>query len=103
MSNPTKKYGPGYMRKFNLRQNYGMSLEEYDALYQKQKGCCAICLLPEDKAPKKRLFVDHCHQSGKIRGLLCGKCNTGLGMLGDNIGLIQIAMLYLKGTHATDQ
>jgi hypothetical protein len=66
----------------------------------KQEGRCAICSLSEtsrDRNDKiKVLSVDHCHVTGKIRGLLCHSCNVGLGLFKDNIDTIQNAILYLK-------
>jgi hypothetical protein len=70
-------------RKCALRTKYGMSVEEYDKMLEAQGGVCAIC-----KGPSKRkngLFdVDHDHKTGKVRGLLCHGCNTGIGLLGDD-------------------
>jgi hypothetical protein len=78
-------------------------ISEYEKIHQKQNGLCAICDKPEtmksshpDKTPVKRLAVDHCHITGKIRGLLCHHCNTGLGHFKDDILLMQKAMNYLK-------
>ena len=56
-----------------------------------QNGVCAICL----KKPEKNLVVDHCHESGNVRSLLCGKCNTGLGLFLDSPQLLMIASSYL--------
>lgn len=65
------------------RQEYGISLEEYDQMLSDQNGVCAICLLPEiiksTQGRTKSLAVDHCHTTGKVRGLLCINCNTSLG------------------------
>jgi predicted metal-dependent hydrolase len=73
-------------------QTLGISVEEYMTLLKKQKGVCGICR----KAPvKRRLAVDHCHQTGRVRGLLCGPCNTGLGLLGDNAKGVKMALSYL--------
>ena len=54
---------------------YPMGKDDYQALYNKQKGCCSICGRAMDK-----LYADHSHKTGEVRGLLCGTCNTGLGM-----------------------
>lgn len=69
-----------------LRAHYKIGSSEYDKMLGAQGGMCAICKQPEtviDKRTKKvrRLEVDHCHRTGKIRGLLCRKCNTALGIL----------------------
>src|SRR5438270_7081083 len=55
-----------YKRRHHLRTYYGLTLEEYDALYAAQNGCCAMC-----RQPRRILEVDHCHSTGKVRGLLC--------------------------------
>lgn len=71
-----------YRRKNALMKKYGMTLEDYTALYTNQFGRCAICGKPEaDDGRWKRLAVDHNHSTGKIRGLLCIKCNVRLGVL----------------------
>lgn len=76
----------------NLRYRYGIELEEYEQMLEDQGGTCYIC----DNPPGKyRLSVDHCHESGTVRGLLCHDCNHGLGKFKDNIGLLFRAIKYL--------
>lgn len=77
------------------KRRYGISAEEYDALSIRQKGACAICGGPPVKN-RKSLSVDHCHETGRIRGLLCGRCNTGLGMFKDLPALLEKALQYLR-------
>lgn len=78
-----------------LRRCYGISLEEYRAMEQAQGGVCKICKGPPcGKA--KRLSVDHCHRTGKIRGLLCSKCNTMIGLADDDPTVLDRATAYLK-------
>lgn len=60
-----------------LKREYGITLEEYNRMLTAQNGKCAIC--KQSDASKKALAVDHCHKSGKVRGLLCGSCNVKLG------------------------
>ena len=84
-----------------LKRSYGITIQEYEVLFQKQNGKCAICNLPETKINKKdkqfkKLAVDHCHKTGKIRGLLCFACNGSLGKFKDSIELLQNAIEYLK-------
>jgi hypothetical protein len=84
-------------KSYNLMQ-FDISVEEYDRLFFAQEGLCAICSQPE-RAPFKggvrRLAVDHDHETGKVRGLLCMNCNNGLGRFGDDPGLLRAAADYL--------
>lgn len=70
--------------------------EEYLDILDAQDGVCAICGKKEISTRKGRLCIDHDHQSGKIRGLLCMKCNAGLGMFNDNESLLFDAITYLR-------
>ena len=96
-----KKYGREYRvaRKEKLREidyirRYGVDLKTYKALLESQRGRCAICgKLP--KGNEKRLGIDHDHETGKIRGLLCERCNMGLGFFNDDPQLLQKAIEYL--------
>ena len=79
-------------------KNFGITVEDYEFMFERQGGTCAICGSPETEfvmGVKKRLSVDHCHQTGRVRGLLCSKCNLGLGYFLDNWVLIDNAMEYL--------
>jgi hypothetical protein len=76
----------------------GLSAAEYDALLAKQNGACAICR----RRWKERLCVDHCHLTGMIRGLLCRRCNLGLGYMKDDQASLIAAVAYL-GTLARDR
>lgn len=73
---------------------YGISMDEYDTLLINQEGVCAIChgLCKSGR----RLHVDHCHKTGKVRQLLCDRCNRGIGVFNDNISLMVSAVEYLK-------
>lgn len=82
-----------------LRWKHGMSAEEYKRLLEKQAGRCAICAVPEAEAMGRvpgSLQVDHCHKTGRIRGLLCWNCNIGIGQFGDNPSTIKNAAEYLE-------
>ena len=74
-----------------LKSNYGMDLSDYRSLVAKQDGRCAIC----GTKPGHRLYVDHCHDSGRVRGLLCSPCNFGLGHFKDDPERLNRAMVYL--------
>lgn len=80
---------------------YGLSPEEFNYLWHKQEGMCWICfcemVIPSDNSrPKNRVCIDHCHETGKIRGLLCANCNTGLGMFRDSNNTLKRAIEYLE-------
>lgn len=78
-----------------LNCNYGITLKDYNLLLEKQNHKCAIC--ESDNAGGRGVFhVDHDHETGKIRGLLCHKCNTGIGLLDDNIKILSKAINYLQ-------
>lgn len=76
-------------RAVHFKRRYGITVEDYDAMVEKQKGECLIC------QRRRRLVVDHCHTSLKVRGLLCGTCNTGLGAFSEDPKIIQRAIEYL--------
>lgn len=80
-----------------LQVRYGISLKDYTSMLIKQNYSCAICgNSPEEgRTNTFRLSVDHCHSTGKVRGLLCQKCNTGLGLLGDTYESLLKALNYL--------
>jgi hypothetical protein len=82
----------------NLKHRYGISREDYAALLARQGGVCAICAKP----PEKTLCVDHCHATGKVRGLLCRQCNFGLGCYGEDQAALIAALAYL-GSGAFDR
>ena len=77
----------------NLLRNFSMTVEDYDRMLVKQRGCCKIC----GRMPKKaRLAVDHDHESGKVRGLLCSNCNLILGNAKDCPTVLRLAALYVE-------
>lgn len=76
-----------------LCRTYGMSIDEYEQMVVAQKGVCAIC----GKSDKRhRLSIDHCHITKKVRKLLCGDCNRGLGLFRDAIVTLRAAANYLE-------
>lgn len=87
-----KEYIKVQRRNFQL-QKYGLNIESYNKLLEKQNGMCAIC---GKKETKKSLAVDHCHQTGKVRGLLCFRCNFGLSYFSENAERFLMAYNYLK-------
>lgn len=80
-------------QKSKLKAKYGMTIEQYDAMVKEQKGVCYIC---KNENPTRKLNVDHCHKTGKIRRLLCDKCNMTLGLINDSQELLKQFIFYLK-------
>lgn len=79
----------------SIKYLYGLSKKEYDLLYISQSGKCLICGISESESYKP-LGIDHNHRTGKIRGLLCNRCNTVLGMVDDNIDILVKSIEYLR-------
>lgn len=95
-----KKYNADPVRKLKeinryLKKQYNITLEQYNEIYNKQKGKCAICN-KKHMDGNKRLSVDHNHTTRMIRGLLCQNCNVGLGNFQDSIKFLKKAAKYLK-------
>lgn len=95
-----KKTGKLYSRCFVCQadsermKNYGITGDEYRAMLLAQGGVCKICNKPN--WTEKFLYVDHCHDTGKIRGILCHNCNAGIGLFKDNVELLLLAAEYVK-------
>ena len=85
------------IRARDIRKKYGMSAEAFKALHDAQGGACGICrakLTTENRGT----VVDHCHDTGKVRGLLCQGCNRGIGLLKDSAEVLASAIAYLNGS-----
>lgn len=80
----------------SLRFHYNVTFEQYEAILEAQNHLCAICRKPQDTAKSKRLFVDHNHSTGLLRGLLCHRCNAGLGYFLEDPALFMRAVKYLE-------
>ena len=96
--NYDKKYDNSKNSK--LLKEYGITLDEYNKMSESQNHCCKICGKGETKelnGTKWKLSVDHCHKTGKIRGLLCSKCNVGLAKFEEDEQQFINAIKYLKG------
>jgi len=89
-----RKDNPDKVKNTELRKMFGITLEDYNRMYGQQKGCCKICNKHSDDE-KQALAVDHCHTTGKVRGLLCKDCNRALGMFKDSVTNLQKAIKYL--------
>ena len=82
-------------RSYSLKSLYDLSAETYKEMLAQQNSSCKICKTHENNL-KRKLFVDHCHETGKVRGLLCQSCNTMLGNAKDNVLVLQSAINYLS-------
>jgi hypothetical protein len=78
---------------------YGLTIKEHSDLIEIQNNKCAIC---GDFQLGKSLHIDHCHITGNVRGLLCTKCNVGLGLFRDNIDYLLTAIMYLDKSKLSD-
>ena len=83
------------MVKFNnhLKQRYGIDVDYYLDMLSKQNGLCKIC---GGLSNRKRLSVDHCHETGRVRGLLCERCNSFIGRVKDDVSILKSAIDYLQ-------
>ena len=99
------------MREDHLKRKYGVSIEYLEQLLEAQGGCCAICEAPWEEcvAPKRsryeelfmqHLYVDHDHETGKVRGLLCNNCNVAIALFEENPSHIASAIEYLQRTES---
>jgi recombination endonuclease VII len=90
---------PGLMLKLARQRKYGASPETMKSLERRQNGKCAGCYTPLSGLSERKIHVDHCHATGKVRGLLCFSCNTGMGQLKDNSTTLRRLADYLD-SHA---
>ena len=93
-------------REARMKKKYGLEYGEYEKLWEESRGLCKLCGISLTRPERSKgqvlsaACVDHCHTSGKIRGLICNGCNKGLGLFKDNIDLLQKAINYLKENNA---
>lgn len=81
-----------YNIKSKLKTRYGITLDEYDAMVAAQNNLCAIC---NQSQTRRNLAVDHCHQTNRVRALLCDKCNIALGLINDDLNIVESIKRYL--------
>lgn len=92
-------------RHYGLKRFYGIDLAKYQEMLLAQNGVCAICKKPETSVVNgkiKPLAVDHCHNSEKIRGLLCARCNQAIGLVNEDVNILSSAIDYLRTHEITD-
>ena len=83
-------------RAIHIRHRYGLEIEDYVSIWEKQGGKCAICRM--EISLGKAANLDHCHATGKVRGMLCFFCNSALGKFKDNVEILQSAIEYLNAS-----
>ncbi len=81
---------------YEIRTRYGMTEADWEALLVSQGGGCAICGVTEPNGNHSRLSVDHCHATGRVRGILCNNCNRAIGLLKDDARQLRKAADYLE-------
>lgn len=84
-----------YVKEWKLKNRYGITTEEYNKLFDKQNGCCATCGKHQSEF-KKALVVDHNHNTGEVRGLLCSPCNHIIGLCYEDIIILNNIINYLN-------
>ena len=95
-------YDPVKRRNENLKRTYGIGLDEYNIMLEKQDGKCAVCGTTEPKGRQSGrgkvecFYVDHNHTTGEVRGLLCNACNRAIGNFQDDPNIIRKAIAYLS-------
>lgn len=89
-------YCPIKERGKKLKRMYGLSSEEYETMLANQNHSCLICHSTDPHHSSGRFVVDHCHTTNKVRGLLCNRCNVGLGNFKDNVASLRSAIDYLE-------
>ena len=92
-------YDPDKKANYMLLQRYGIDLDDYNAMFKKQRGRCTICNRHQSEF-SRRLNVDHDHKTGKVRSLLCARCNKALGYVNDDISWFEKALKYLNTMEA---
>lgn len=90
-----------YVMSRHYKTTYGITQCDWDAMYAAQGGVCAICKVPGRTGKSKKLSVDHCHATGRVRGLLCSICNSAIGSLGETPEQWEVVMQYLRGPAKT--
>lgn len=96
-----------YKRNWTLQKKYNITIDIFNAMLEKQEGKCAICGKQMSLPTRSRgqdldiAAVDHCHTTNVVRGILCNACNKGIGLLNDDIDVLQNAINYLKDTNET--
>jgi hypothetical protein len=95
-----KARNPDSYESSRLKHYFGITLDQYRAMMESQGGVCAVCKRPEDtltaRGKVKKMAVDHCHKTGRVRGLLCQRCNNAIGYAREDAGIIRSILQYLE-------
>lgn len=96
-----KEANPGWDWSRTVLKKYGLTQDDFKRMSIEQGGACAICRSPEiaidaKSGNRKNLSIDHCHTTGKVRGLLCWRCNTTIGKVNESIELLEAMQVYLR-------
>lgn len=91
-----RERNPGYNRAEYFVKQYNLTLDEWEAMFDSQDGACAICTRDFDRDNTAAIHVDHNHETGEVRGLLCQKCNLAIGYLQDDSAASRRAAVYLE-------
>ena len=89
-----RRRNPERRHHYGIKYLYGLDREEYQRLLNAQHGRCALC--HREPGRKRRLCVDHCHETGRVRGLLCIPCNVALGRLAETPERLKVTLRYLQ-------
>lgn len=89
------KVAPDKGKHYKYKQRYNISLEEFNTMFANQNGCCKICKRHQSVF-SKTLNVDHVHETGEVRGLLCNQCNQALGLMKENKETIKSMLEYIQ-------
>ena len=84
-----------HARDYSLNYRYGLTLEQYNDMFESQSGCCAICEIHQSEL-NKTLSVDHNHSTGEVRGLLCTACNQSLGKVKEDVNILNSMIEYIE-------
>lgn len=90
-----RENNPDKVKALHLKKKYNLTLDQWNSMFLEQQGKCKVCETHQDNL-EKELAVDHCHKTGKIRGLLCVRCNRAIGLLEDRIDLLEKSINHLR-------
>jgi Recombination endonuclease VII len=92
----TEKYRVKHSHAKRIAKVHGMSAEDYDYFVRAQRGRCAICRRTAEEAKQRHLSIDHCHETGRARGLLCGRCNWTVGVIKEDPAIARSLLAYVE-------